>query len=319
MKIAENQPGELITMLRQHSRGIAIFFLVLFGSLIVDSCSYYRKKVLYRGEITLDIINKNLNKDKHFVLVTESETWEAKNLTINDDMTLRMDLASIKSTILENKLDYLKYNSKKRVKRDNDILQHLVIMHLLEDDSFEEGNINLTISDIGKLEVYDPDVGKSIVVVALPTLAFIGLIAIISSSSKKNSSNSSSSCPFLYVYDGDNYQLAAETFGGAIYPGLERSDFVKLAMAVPEDGFYQFKIKNELEERQFINKVRLIEAKIPDNRSLNIDQNGNIHTIGTPISPSYVETSSRQNYTAELISIDANQYYFNDVENVNSL
>ena len=45
MKTTYHQPGELITLLRTYRRSIAIFFLIIFGSLIADSCSYYRKKV----------------------------------------------------------------------------------------------------------------------------------------------------------------------------------------------------------------------------------------------------------------------------------
>ena len=209
MKIAENQPGELITMLRQHSRGIAVFFLIIFGSLIVDSCSYYRKKVLYRDQVSIDDINKNLSKRKQFVLVTTAQTWEVSGLRIVDNESLTMRLSSIKSSQIEDKLEYLKYNSRTRVKTGDELLQKLVVMHLLEDDTLQAGNIKLAISDIGKIEVYDADVGKSILIFAGFTLGFLAIVYIIILLTK-------SSCPFLYVYDGEEYQLAAETFGGAI-------------------------------------------------------------------------------------------------------
>ena len=313
MKIADYQPGELITMLRQHRRSIAVFFLIIFGSLIVDSCAYYKRKVRYKGEINKDEINKNLAKGKQFILVTLANKWEADNIKIIDDNTLNMDLVSIhRNSLLADKLEYLKYNSKSRVKHGDEIYQQLVVMHLQEDDTLEAGNINLTFSDIGKIEIYDADVARSIISFVGITAGVLAIIGIIYALVK-------SSCPFLYVYDGEEYQLAAETFGGAIYPGLERSDFVMLPMAQSEEGFYQFKIRNELKERQYINKVRLIEAKIPENKSLNIDQNGIIHTIGTPIPPSSAISDSEQDYTAELTSFDTSQFYFNDGANVNSL
>ena len=312
MNVAENQPGELITMLRQHSRGIAIFFLIIFGSLIVDSCSYYRKRVLYRDQVTIDDINKNLAKRKQFALVTATESFEVSGIRILDNETLTMRLSSIRSSQIEDKLEYLKYNSNKRVKTGEEILQQLVVMHLLEDDTLQAGNITLAMADIGKIEVYDADVAKSILAFLGITAGVLVIIGVIYALTK-------SSCPFLYVYDGEDYQLAAETFGGAIYPGLERSDFVALPMAKPEDGFYQFKIRNELKEKQYINKVRLIEAKLPENKSLNIDQNGIIHTIGTPIAPSSAISDSQEDYTAELTSFDTSQFYFDDGANLNSI
>ena len=312
MKIAENQSGELITVLRQHSRGIAVFFLIIFGSLIVDSCSFYRKKVLYRDQLSIDDVNKNLSKHKQFVLVTAAQTWEVSGLRIVDNESLTMRLSSIRSSQIEDKLEYLKYNSKTRIKTSDKLLQQLVIMHLLEDDTLQAGNINLSISDIGKMEVYDADVGKSILIFAGITLGVFVIIGVIVALTK-------SSCPFLYVYNGEEYQLAAETFGGAIYPGLERSDFVMLPMAQSEEGYYQFKIRNELKEQQYINKVRLIEVKVPANKSLNIDQKGIIHTIGTPITPSSAVSDSQEDYTAELTSFDTTQFYFNDGANLNSL
>ena len=313
MKVADYQPGELITILRKNQRSIAILFLIIFGSFIVDSCDYYKKKVRYKGEITKDEINKNLAKGKQFILVTSARKWQAENIKIIDDSHLNMNLVPIPRTgMLNDKLEYLKYNSSKRVKADNKILQQLVLMHLEQDDTLEAGNINLAFSDIGKIEIYDADLGKTIFVFLGITTGILVIIGVIYALTK-------SSCPFLYVYDGKEYQLAAETFGGAIYPGLERSDFVKLAMAQPEDGFYKFKIRNELKEHQYINKVRLIEARVPDNKSLNIDQQGIIHTIGKPVPPSSAVSDSGQDYTVELTSFDSTQFYFNDGQKVNSV
>ncbi len=313
MKVAENQPGELITMLRQHRRSIAVFFLIIFGSLIVDGCAYYKRKVRYKGEINKDELNKNLAKGKQFILVTLANKWRAENIKIIDDNSLNMDLVPINRTsFLNDKLEYLNYNSRSRVKSGDEIYQQLVIMHLEEDDTLEAGNISLAFSDIGKIEIYDADVARSIlsfVGISVGVLAIIGIIYALTKSS----------CPLLYVYDGEEYQLAADTFGGAIYPGLERSDFVKLPMAQSEEGYYKFKIRNELKERQFINKVRLIEAKVPANKSLNIDQKGIIHTIGTPISPSSAVSDSQEDYTAEITSFDTTQFYFNDGAKLNSL
>jgi hypothetical protein len=295
MKVAYNQSGELITLLRKHHRGIAVFFIIIFSSLIFDSCAYYKKKVLSGDKITLKKINKNIAKGKHFVLETYTETWKADSVKFIDEEYLSMDLRPIKGQYIkgvsiEDKLAYLDTVSKTRVKAgvktNNRILQQLVIIHLQDSSSLEAGYNSFAISDIEAIEVYDADIGKSLGYFAIGFIGAMLIMTLIIALTK-------SSCPFLYVYDGEDYQLAAETFGGAIYPGLERSDFVRVSMAQPDEGFYKFKIRNELKEIQFINKVRLIEAKVPDRKTLNIDQNGVLHTIGTPVSH-YLATSDSQ-------------------------
>ena len=312
MRVAYNQSGELITLLRKQNRSIAVFFIIIFCSLIFDSCAYYRKKTLGGDQITLKELNKNISKGKHFVLVTDIATWKADSVKFIDEKYLSMDLSPIEGSVLEDKLAYLDTISKTRVNTENRILQQLVIVHLHDSISLESGNNNLAISDIDIIEVYDADIGKSLGFFFISAVGFAVIISVIIALTK-------SSCPFLYVYDGEDYQLAAETFGGAIYPGLERSDFVRLPMAKAEDGFYQFKIRNELKERQYINKVRLIEAKVPDHKTLNIDQNGIIHTIGIPVSPLSAVSDSQEDYTDEISNIDSTQYYFNDGETNNSL
>ena len=298
MKVAYNQHGELITMLQKYHKSIAVFFLIIFSSFICNSCAYYKKKVLSDDQITLKKISKNIAKGKQFVLITQTETWKANNVKLTEGNFLSMDLSSIDNSLIEDKLAYLDSTSKSRVKpnKGDRILQQLVIVHSLSSTPIDSGIYSLAISDIDKIEVYDADIGKSLGFFAITVVGIMVILAIIVVLTK-------SSCPFLYVYDGEDYQLAAETFGGAIYPGLERSDFIGLPMAQTKEGFYEFKIRNELKERQYINKVRLIEAKLPDHKYLNIDQDGIIHTIGTPISPKSALSDSYVNYTDELLEL----------------
>ena len=93
MKVAYNQSGELITLLRKHHRIIAVFFIFIFCSLIFDSCAYYRKKALSGDQITFKKLNKNIAKGKHFVLVTDTETWKATHVKFIDEKYLSMDLS----------------------------------------------------------------------------------------------------------------------------------------------------------------------------------------------------------------------------------
>jgi hypothetical protein len=76
--------------------------------------------------------------------------------------------------------------------------------------------------------------------IPIVTVAIIGAIAALTKDS----------CPFISVYDGNNYFLQGETFGGAVYPSLARADFVPLpAAAIGRE--VNLMISNELKEKQY--------------------------------------------------------------------
>ena len=72
---------------------------------------------------------------------------------------------------------------------------------------------------------------------------------------------SGNSCPFIYTYDGQDFVFAGEIYSGAVYPPLERHDYLLLSELEEEDGIYKMKISNQLEEVQHTNPRAELQAQ----------------------------------------------------------
>lgn len=79
----------------------------------------------------------------------------------------------------------------------------------------------------------------------------IGAIAIIALATKQ-------SCPFVYSFDGSMYRFDAEPLGGAITPGLKRTDVSRLEQLKAVDGEYRLMVRNEANETQFTDQMNLL-------------------------------------------------------------
>ncbi|MCG9130002.1 VCBS repeat-containing protein [Candidatus Poribacteria bacterium] len=91
------------------------------------------------------------------------------------------------------------------------------------------------------------------------------------------------SCPFLYVYDGENYQFVTDllwraplglvTSMGFVAPD-ETRDFVKIAASQiqPKSGKYSIQITEELWETAYFDMVKLIAVDHPENTDIFVNE-----------------------------------------------
>lgn len=82
------------------------------------------------------------------------------------------------------------------------------------------------------------------------------------------------SCPFIYTFDGNAYQLTGEIYSGSIQKQLERHDFLKLPLPEPSQTQYQIKISNELQEIQHTNLMELWVFDHNKNTKIGINKYG---------------------------------------------
>jgi len=146
--------------------------------------------------------------------------------------------------------------------------------------SLEERSIPF--ADIVSATVERTSAGAAVGVIVL---AIVLLIVLIAATTSNDTSSSGSSCPYVYSFDGNNYVLDAEPLSGAISKGLERNDLCRLDHAQAHDGRYQLMVRNELEETQYIDGIRLHVVDHPDGTQACTDMNGAIHVISEPFSP----------------------------------
>lgn len=94
-----------------------------------------------------------------------------------------------------------------------------------------------------------------------------------------------SSCPFVYTFDGEHFNLESETFAGAVCKGLERQNLDVLSHLREVDGVYRLVIANQSPESHFTNEVTLLAIDHPAGTRVIPDQSGRILTIRETIPP----------------------------------
>ncbi|MBN2828892.1 MAG: hypothetical protein JXR56_01075 [Candidatus Cloacimonetes bacterium] len=146
--------------------------------------------------------------------------------------------------------------------------------------------VDLPLSSIEKIEIYKYDPGMSLVttvlVSGLTVAAVLFAIMLIILATKE-------SCPFVYTFDGENYNLTGEIYSGAILPSLERDDYLPLPDLKPINNQYQLKMDNQMQEIQSTNLAKLLVIDHPKDSKVLVDKYGVCHTyqnLQQPISAS---------------------------------
>lgn len=93
------------------------------------------------------------------------------------------------------------------------------------------------------------------------------------------------SCPFVYSFDGDTYVFDAEPYGGAISEGLKKTDYSKLENLKPAAGKYKLLMKNETDETQHTDEIKLLVVDHPLNTEVISDADGNMSILKNIYAP----------------------------------
>lgn len=178
--------------------------------------------------------------------------------------------------------------------------------------------VGLPLDGIQKIEVLQHDKGRTTVSYILGgigyTIGVMAVAAVIVALTK-------SSCPFVSVYDGQQYVVQGELFGGAIYPSLERDDYLPLRVH-PLEGAFKVRISNELQEKQYTDFADLVVISHDKNVRALTDRQGKIYTVGTLQAPVQALLNDRLDMTPALQATDKWLCLFNDTaatDNVNEL
>jgi hypothetical protein len=107
-------------------------------------------------------------------------------------------------------------------------------------------------------------------------VAVIAVAAIAIAKSTSDSSGKQSSCPFVYSWDGSQFRLDSEPYGGAIARGLAREDWSELKHIRDVDGQYRVLMTNEADETQHTDLAELWIADHPAGVRVVADGSGNL-------------------------------------------
>lgn len=225
-------------------------------------------------------------QQRYFILRNGYDAYCIKNIQLSADkqtFTCRLDTLSDRHMLhLNNGLKGLQRY--KKHSEDEAVLNE-VHLFIQPDSTVTVGSFAFAPRQVQKIEVIQKDKKRttnSYVVGAVGfTIASAALITAFILATK-------SSCPFVSAYDGNQYTLQGEIFGGAIYPQLARHDYLPLKMAPAANGALQLKISNELKERQYTDMANLLVITHSKNTSILSDEKGILYSIASPHSPESV-------------------------------
>jgi len=269
----------LIQPWHRSTRLFAIF-LALATLNLTQGCYYF--KVNTRNQPSTAMIAGLNQESKDFILHFNEKTFRLTDLDISNHILS----GNIRS------LDYSQYSYRVKTDKPNRYLKKASLnqsyllneVHLYVDeyDDLGDNRISVPVSSVSKVEIYDKDIATTTGSWVLSTLGVISgvylVIAILILIFKE-------SCPFIYTWDGDSYHFEGEIFSGAIQPGLERFDYMRLKNIQPDEGLYTLKITNEIKEIQHINLAQLKIVDHPEGTEVLMDKYGAIHTTKEPVPP----------------------------------
>ncbi len=272
--------------------------------LIISACNYYKVMLAKTGDgtATYSVIDSLKNMNRYFILRHNEMAFYMKQLELSKDQR------SVSCT-----LEYLPANhlfssqkgnySKKYRKSDPDQSEIVNEVHFYIKDSskLQPGSFTLQLEEIEKIEMIQHDKKRTTnsyvigtVVTVLGTAALAGIIALALKTS----------CPFVSAYDGKDFSLQGEIYGGAIYPQLSRKDYLPLKMAPLADGTLQLKISNELKENQFTDLARLWVVSHDKGTKIASDEKGNLYNIVQPLLPFSAILNQHKNILPEIRMAD---------------
>lgn len=292
----------------QHSRTTRFIAIVLaFLTLnLTQGCYYF--KVNTHSQPSTEMVAGLEYQGKNFILHLNEKTWRLTNVELLDN-TIYGQITEVPASFANYQVNPHKANRyyKKAGFNQTYLLNEV---HLYVDELSDMGNnrISIPLSSVSKVEVYDKDTAATTGSWVLSTLGIISgvylILAILVLIFKQ-------SCPFIYTYDGDNFHFAGEIFSGAIQPGLERHDYLRLPEIKPADGKYIFKVTNEVKEIQHINLMELLAVDHPANVEVLADKNGSLHTISQPVRPLSAVSCTGEDLLPLLVAKDNMTYHFN--------
>lgn len=295
--------------MKKVSCNLQLFFAILILQIILNSCHNYYKAVQTRaGNSAIDSLKL---QNRFFVLRNGGQSYYMNNIGLSaDQKTLNCTLdvlpANHQFHLVKGRKGKMMY--KKSNPEDLMVLNE-VHFFIQPDNSVAMGKYKLQLDKVEKIEVIEKDRARttsSYVIGAIGyTLGAVAVVGIIVAATK-------SSCPFVSAYDGNNFSLQGEIYGGAIYPQLARHDYMPLKMEPLTDGTLQIKISNELHEHQYTDIAELWVITHDKNSKVLADEKGNLYSLSDPQLPTLARLNDKTDVTASLQKAGDNALLYMD-------
>ena len=259
-------------------------------------------------------------EDRYFILRKGSQSYTMSNLLLDKtNMTLTADLSRVPPDhrlYIQAKNSRYQFYSKK--KKQESVLKEV---HLYTNDTASldtSTRYTLSLATIEEIHVLQFDQGRTNrsyvwggIGIALGALVVISVIAALSYTPPPPTTVPEGSCPYISSFNDNKFSLQGEIYSAAIYPSLQKEDFLPLQMQ-PFKGDWCIKISNDLKEIQHTDFANLMIAEHSKDVRLLIDPQGKIHSVGELQSPLTAHLGSTIDMSKELKYEDYKSCLFND-------
>jgi len=271
-------------------------FLIMTGG-----CNYFRVHSSVKPYPA--VIQEMQVEQKFIILHLDEKAWrlldiktDEKNITGTLSFLSGHEMYKTANPDKANRYSVGKYN-------DQSDLLNEVHIYASELSITDQVNVSVPIDAILMVEVYSKAKGATAfsylsLPIGILAGAFVVTLIIVALTS----------CPFVYVFDGEDYFFTGEMFSGAIQPGLERDDYLPLQRISPVDGTYRIKVTNELKERQYVNMAELMLVDHGKDVSVLTDKNGSPFTVLSPQAPVSAVTGKNTDVLQLVSEKDARSY-----------
>lgn len=303
--------------------------LYIFLVICISGCANFYKPVIQDTNTPdeVEVSIQTIPSNKYFILhvsdgvnsLNKSDRiYSMTNIIVdNSNMTLTSTLMNVDPT-------HFQYINAKRMnyRYDNEEVLNEVHIYAKDDPSASLGrSYVLPFSQIEVIELIEHDkkrttrqnwgaVGITLGVAIVATV-IIAAVSDINYFSNRTSTTPNSSCPYVYTFEGNEEILQGELFGGAVNRPLERKDYLPLKkVQIKED--IRLLIRNELQERQFINTADLMVIEHEKGVQANVSTDGRIYQVISPVVPASASLNDHRDVLNEVIKSDGMTCSFDD-------
>jgi len=261
--------------------GIGYFMFLFFSA-----CKNFYQPVKRNTDAAS--IREVQSQNRYFILRSGEKFFHMRGLVLDKD---NKSASTVLEPVSSNHLSYVNNPGPKKRQYNRDTANasrsvlNEVHIYIAPDSSLTYGNYSFNLERITKIELIEKDKHRTTnnrIAVGAMVVGGMAIFAVIIAAAFK------SSCPFVSAYDGNEFNLQGEIFGGAILKSLERHDYLPLKMAMLPDSSLRIKISNELKEHQFTNLAELWVIEHKKGESVLPDENGNLYSIKNSSPPDLI-------------------------------
>ena len=292
----------------------------LLGLMLAQACSYYKPVQVSLSEVNRSRADQIMQKGKGVVILRSP-----KGDFLVNNFAVHIDEETISGTLREVPKEHRQYIDAKGKSYSygssgKEVLKEVHLYTEARDEFLALGrDFQLPVSKINQMELLEDDKSKSSgTTVALAigaTAVLVGVIVAATSSGGGSSTPDSgtSSCPYISVFDGEQFVLQGESYGGAIYPSLAREDFLPLP-ATKVDREVKLLFSNELEEKQYIDMAFLLLVSHDKGEEIVVDEQGKIMKVSETFNPTHALLNGNKDMLGKVMEADYSACTFNDLK-----